>query len=883
MCSEKPRFRISILVGVTLMVFTPTAAQFSQRGGKLVGLGAVGNASQGYSVSLSADGNTAIVGGPSDNSDTGAAWVYTRSGGVWTQQGNKLVGTGAVGAARQGSSVSLSADGNTAIVGGIYDSSYTGAAWVYTRSGDVWTQQGGKLVGTGAVDDPHQGYSVSLSGDGNTAIVGGWEDSSLAGAAWVYARSGGVWTQQGSKLVGTGAVGTAHQGVSVGLSADGNTAIVGGYGDSTYSGAAWVYVRNSGVWTQQGSKLVGTGAVGVLVYQGVSVSISADGNTAIVGGHGDSSDVGAAWVYTRSGEVWTQQGSKLVGTGAVGTAAQGASVSLSADGNTAIVGGLIDSSDVGAAWVYTRSGDVWTQQGSKLVGTGADGSTVYQGRSVFLSADGNTVIVGGYGDNSYQGAVWFYVVSGGPEVVGVADVVNDQGGQVRVAWNKSAYDNPLSNPQISSYSIWRRAPNGSMTSHGFDYLTTLPALQIPDYQIVVPTLEDSTSSGIPYHTFVVLAHTTELDLFYSSDFDSGYSVDNLSPIPPAGLVASIEPGSEVALTWDSPTDPDVGHYNIYRSETSGFMPEEGNKIGTSNSTSFTDVSPITGSPSYYKIIAVDIHDNPSPPSNEAEAAVTVNRQFSVTEKWNIVSVPLTMNDYTKVVLFPSASTNAFTFEDGYVAYGTLENGRGYWMKFSGNETIFHDGLERREDTVSVQAGWNMVGSLSSSIAATTVSSIPGGIVTSSFFKYDNGYSASSTIDPGRGYWVKSSQAGQLVMSSIVSATPANRIRIENTGEQPPPPPDEVNSEIPDDYSLEQNYPNPFNPVTSIGYGLPATGHVRLVVYNMVGQEVAVLVDGTEEAGYKTVSFDASSLPSGVYTYRITSGSFSDVRKMMLLK
>ena len=72
---------------------------------------------------------------------------------------------------------------------------------------------------------------------------------------------------------------------------------------------------------------------------------------------------------------------------------------------------------------------VWTQQGSKLVGTGANGSTVYQGRSVFLSADGNTVIVGGYGDNSSQGAVWFYVVSGGPEVVGVADVVNDQGGR----------------------------------------------------------------------------------------------------------------------------------------------------------------------------------------------------------------------------------------------------------------------------------------------------------------------------------------------------------------------------------------------------------------------------------------------------------------------
>ena len=107
----------------------------------------------------------------------GAAWVYTFSGGVWTQQGNKLVGTGAVGSAEQGISVALSADGNTAIVGGYEDDGGAGAAWVFTRSGGVWTQQGGKLVGTGAVGNAGQGVSVALSGDGNTAIVGGHNDN----------------------------------------------------------------------------------------------------------------------------------------------------------------------------------------------------------------------------------------------------------------------------------------------------------------------------------------------------------------------------------------------------------------------------------------------------------------------------------------------------------------------------------------------------------------------------------------------------------------------------------------------------------------------------------------------------------------------------------
>jgi hypothetical protein len=89
-------------------------AQFSQQGPKLVGIGAVSNALQGYSVSLSGDGYTAIVGGPYDNDFGGAAWVFTRSDGVWSRQGPKLVGTGAVGplGAQQGYSVSLSGDGN---------------------------------------------------------------------------------------------------------------------------------------------------------------------------------------------------------------------------------------------------------------------------------------------------------------------------------------------------------------------------------------------------------------------------------------------------------------------------------------------------------------------------------------------------------------------------------------------------------------------------------------------------------------------------------------------------------------------------------------------------------------------------------------------------
>src|SRR5260221_644624 len=273
---------VIVFVCAALLSSYPALAQFTEEGPKLVGTGARPNAQQGFQVPLAADGNTAIVGGRIDSVD-GAAWVWTKSGGVWTQQGAKLVGSGAVGDAQQGISASLSADGNTAMVGGYFDNNGDGAAWVWTRSGGAWTQQGTKLVGSGAAGKACPGESPSLPPARNSADCRGLQ----TGAA---RRSSEL------KLVGSGAVGDAQQGVSVSLSADGNTAMVGGDGDNNGVGAAWVWTRSGGVWTQLGSKVVGSGAVG-LAEQGSSVSLSGDGNTAISGGLGDNRNTGAAWGF----------------------------------------------------------------------------------------------------------------------------------------------------------------------------------------------------------------------------------------------------------------------------------------------------------------------------------------------------------------------------------------------------------------------------------------------------------------------------------------------------------------------------------------------------------------------------------------------------------
>lgn len=378
---------------------------WAQQGEKLAGSITIGAPQQGGAVALSADGNTAIVGGMGDSALTGAAWVYTRANGIWSEQ-QKLVGAGSIGISYQGTAVDLSSDGNTAIIGGPADNNYAGATWIFTRSGATWTQQA-KLVGSGGIAISQQGNSVALSHDGNTAAIGAPTDDSGMGAVWVFIRSDGIWSQQGNKLVATiDVIDIPQQGASVDLSGNGNTLILGGPSDDINKGASWVFTRTGGVWFEQ-AKLLGTGADGD-AFQGSSVSLSSDGNTAIVGGQLDNQDAGAAWIFTRSGGAWSQQGNKLVGSGAIGAARQGNSVSVSGDGNTAIIGGVYDDYPNGAAWLFSRTNGVWSQQG-KFIGTGIEGNDgAQQGASVAISTDGNTAIVGGNNDNSYQGAAWIF-------------------------------------------------------------------------------------------------------------------------------------------------------------------------------------------------------------------------------------------------------------------------------------------------------------------------------------------------------------------------------------------------------------------------------------------------------------------------------------------
>ena len=417
----------------------------------------IGGGELGGAASISADGTTAITGAFDDASGTGAAYVFARAGAGWTLQAkltppatgaNRALGTNT----EFGNEVALSADGNTAVVGGFGDNSDAGAAWVYTRGASGWTVQQKLTAPTSGADRelaPGEfGTRISLNAAGTTALIAGVEDGAFVGAAWTYTRpstTATTWTEQHkftAPTSGTGReVGAGDFGSAVWLSPDGTSAVIGGDGDNSSVGAAWVYTNSGGTWTEQ-TKLVPptTGpdaGIGTSTF-GSAVSLSADASTALIGGQSDNQR-GAAWLFTRATATTWSERQKLVapssGAGAeIGQGFFGAAAVLSSDATTAVVGAPIDDSAVGAAYAFARSGATWSLQGKLAAPTGSDaevGSAVF-GAHLALSGDATTLLISGQADNNLAGAVWSYVATTPPAVSSVTPAVGPARGGTAV-------------------------------------------------------------------------------------------------------------------------------------------------------------------------------------------------------------------------------------------------------------------------------------------------------------------------------------------------------------------------------------------------------------------------------------------------------------------
>jgi hypothetical protein len=428
----------------------------------------------GWSVALSSDGTTALIGAideDSGNTDNGAAYVFTRSAGTWTEQA-KLLASDRASSDFFGSSVALSSDGNTALIGAegkdIFTDKDFGAAYVFTRTAGTWTQQQ-KLVVLDNNTDEFFGNSVALSSDGNTALIAAEGDDTSRGAAYIFTRSGGTWTEQ-QRLTAIGRANSDFFGWSVALSSDGLTALIGAIGEdtspNTNNGAAYVFTLTGGVWTQQQELLASDRSS--FDNFGISVALSADGLTAIIGASGETtsptSGQGAAYVFTRSAGTWTEQ-AKLLASDRATDDDFGHSVAISADGNTVIIGAYIEdtspNTNNGAAYIFTRSGSTWTQK-AKLIASERANSDQF-GRSVSLSSDGLTAIVGAWlkdtSPNTDQGAAYIYNFNN----IGTRYTYNstDNRWEVDTSIPKKAPTTHLFTSSVSSWAI----PTGAKAIH----------------------------------------------------------------------------------------------------------------------------------------------------------------------------------------------------------------------------------------------------------------------------------------------------------------------------------------------------------------------------------------------------------------------------------
>ncbi len=264
--------------------------------------------------------------------------------------------------------------------------------------------------------------------------------------------------------------------------------------------------------------------------------------------------------------------------------------------------------------------------------------------------------------------------------------------------------------------------------------------------------------------------------------------------------------------------------------------------------------------------------------------------YSMSDGWNMISLGMKVANPRQEVLFPVVASRAFAYSGGYIPVDTLKLGSGYWLKFTGPQSPSIYGVPVTADSIDVLSGWNMIGSIGSPVSVGDVQSVPPALSLSPFFGYNGGYFVTDSIRPGVGYWVRVPQNAILILSTSVMAQ--NRVHIVPTGELPPSPPtatgEQPSLRIPKEYNLGQNYPNPFNPSTTLEIAVPRASQVRVAVYNILGERVATLVDGMQPAGYHTVVWNGmtdnfTQASSGVYMIRMSSGSFTAIRKILMMK
>ncbi len=317
-----------------------------------------------------------------------------------------------------GYSVSMSIDGNTVVVGASLDDEQgnnSGSAYIYKWNGVSWAET--KITPSdGLVSDyDNFGNSVSMSGDGHTVVVGANGDpnqGSDSGSVYIYKWNGVSWAE--TKITPSDGPVSDYDyfGNSVSTSGDGNMVVVGAFGDhdqNNKSGSAYIYKWDGDSWVE--TKITPSDGA-ESDYFGLSVSMSGDGNMVVVGApqnddQGNSS--GSTYIYKWNDTSWAE--TKITASDGAESDCFGVSVSTSGDGNTVVVGAFEDGDQgysSGSAYIYKWNGVSWAE--TKI--TASDKTEYdYFGESISMSGNGNIIVVGAYGDDDQgdrSGSVYIY-------------------------------------------------------------------------------------------------------------------------------------------------------------------------------------------------------------------------------------------------------------------------------------------------------------------------------------------------------------------------------------------------------------------------------------------------------------------------------------------
>ena len=341
-------------------VFTEVSGVWRQVA-KLTADDGAANDEFGYSVDV--DGSTIVIGARQDDADTndndeGAAYVFTKPASGWADmtQTAKLTAFGAAAGDEFG--ISVAVDGNTILVGAHQNDSDDGAAYVFTKPFTGWadSSETAKLIASDAAADDEFGISVAV--DGDTAVIGARQDDdngSQSGSAYVFTKVSGVWSQK-AKLTADDGAADDEFGISVAV--DGDTAVIGARQGDTRNGAAYVFTKVSGVWSQKAKLTADDGAAD----DEFGISVAVEGDTAVIGAYQDDDNgdlSGSAYVFTRDSSGGWRQRDKLTASDGAARDRYGYSVGVS--GDTVVVGAYSDDSNeanTGAAYFLRIPG--WT-------------------------------------------------------------------------------------------------------------------------------------------------------------------------------------------------------------------------------------------------------------------------------------------------------------------------------------------------------------------------------------------------------------------------------------------------------------------------------------------------------------------------------------------